>query len=338
MHRVDAIGVESWLAPVDQLRARLYRLLGPALGRYVRDRELRAAVIGVLGISTALVLAIGAPLWLLALGPIVLGVPHVMADLRYLWVQPGHHKRAAVWLLVVPLLAMAAYTAQVSWGLGAAAVALFAVPSTKRRRAIGIAVLLPLLWLSIRWTGPAQLIFAHGHNLIAVALWWAMYRRRSRWHWVVLTMFGGASVLIASGGVDTLIQSGMLSSLAGRDIAHHARYLAPWTTSTAAVRMVVLYAFAQSVHYVIWLRLVPEDARSRPSPRPFRSSYRALRAELGIWLLALATLAAVALAIWASIDLWSARDGYLRAAIFHGHLELAAAALLFAGGRAKRGA
>jgi hypothetical protein len=338
MPRADAIGVESLLAPADHLRARLYRLLGPALGRYVSDRELRGAVLGVIGISIALLLAVGAPLWLLALGPILLGVPHVMADLRYLWVQPGHHKRVAVWLLVVPLLGMAAYTAQVSWGLGAATLALFAVPSTKTRRAIGVAVLVPLTMLSIRWTGPSQLIFAHAHNLVAVALWWTMYRRGTRWHWLVLAMFVGASLFIATGSADPLIQAGMRSSLEGRSIAHHARHLAPWTTSTAAVRMVVLFAFAQSVHYAIWLRLVPEEARTRPSPRPFRSSYRALRSELGIWLLVLATVAALALAVWATMDLWSARDGYLRAAIFHGHLELAAAALLFAGGRAERGA
>jgi hypothetical protein len=84
---------------------------------------------------------------------------------------------------------------------------------------------------------------------------------------------------------------------------------------------------------------VPEEARERPSPRPFASSYHALKRELGGWLLGGAALSALALALWALIDLWAARDGYLRAAIFHGHLEIAAAALLWArGGATRRGA
>jgi len=87
------------------------------------------------------------------------------------------------------------------------------------------------------------------------------------------------------------------------------------------------------VHYVIWLRLVPEDDRSRVSPRTFRSSYRVLAGELGTPLLALAGLAALALAVWASVDLHAARDGYLALAGFHVVLELAAAALIFIEGR-----
>jgi hypothetical protein len=56
---------------------------------------------------------------------------------------------------------------------------------------------------------------------------------------------------------------------------------------------------------------------------------RALRDDLGAPILVLASLAAAALAVWAVVDLVAARNGYLRAAQFHGHLELAAAAFLW---------
>lgn len=98
-------------------------------------------------------------------------------------------------------------------------------------------------------------------------------------------------------------------------------------------RLILLFCFAQSVHYGVWLRLVPEDDRGRPTPRSYRASYRALVEELGAWALGLFAVAALGLAIWACVDLAEARDGYLRFARFHGSLELIAAGLLIVTGR-----
>jgi hypothetical protein len=336
VQRAASMGVEWLLEPMDGLRAELYRACGRWVVPWVRQRELRAALIGVASVVLALVLATTVPLWLLALGPIVLGVPHVLADLRYLWVQPGFHRRRLVWLLVVPAIVAGGVTGRVAWGLLAAALALLSVPSSWKRRALGLSVLLPLAALSFHWAALSTLVFAHLHNFIAVALWWAVWPRRGRWHHAVLLVFAAACILITAGAFDGAFTWGSAwfgSELAGRGLGHHARSLAPMTTPVFGARMVLLFAFAQSVHYAIWLRMVPEDARSRPSPRPFKSSYRALKRELGPLLLAVTTLAALAFALWAALDLWAARDGYLRAAVFHGHLELAAAALLFAGGK-----
>jgi molybdate transport system substrate-binding protein len=44
-------------------------------------------------VGTALI-----PLWMLALGPILLGVPHLLADLRYCVFRPGWHRQAAIWV------------------------------------------------------------------------------------------------------------------------------------------------------------------------------------------------------------------------------------------------
>ncbi len=326
--RVATALVAQSLAPLDALRAQLYRLCGRGLARWVRDRELRVAALGVASVAVALALSIRAPLWLLALGPIVLGVPHVLADVRYLWVQPRFHREPRVWWLVVPLIAAGAITADVLWGLLAAFAALFAVPSSWRRRAIGGAGLLPLVALSAGWPAQANLVFAHAHNLVALVLWWLLWPRRARWHFAVVALFAAAMLLVGAGAFD-----GALADLSGRHLRAHAASLAPFASGPWAARIVVSFAFAQAVHYAIWLRLIPEDARRRPSPRPFRSSFAALCRELGLPLLVFFGAGTLVFAVWALVDLWSARDGYLRAAIFHGHLELAAAALLFARGR-----
>jgi hypothetical protein len=87
------------------------------------------------------------------------------------------------------------------------------------------------------------------------------------------------------------------------------------------------------VHYSIWLRAVPEEDRAQPTPRSFARTFRALQSDFGRWPLLAAIAVAVGIAGWAAFDLAAAYDGYLRLAVFHGHLELAALALLFAEGR-----
>ena len=93
----------------------------------------------------------------------------------------------------------------------------------------------------------------------------------------------------------------------------------------------MLYAFGQSAHYLIWLRLMPEDDRPSPTPRSFTQSLRALHADVGGPLLWLALLGAIALVFWAfSHGIGNARDRYIDLAFFHGYLELVAASLLWA--------
>jgi hypothetical protein len=100
--------------------------------------------------------------------------------------------------------------------------------------------------------------------------------------------------------------------------------------------LVLLFGFAQAVHYGVWLRLIPEEDRPQPTPRTFASSFRALRQDLGPWLLGAGAAFATGLAMWAMIDLAQARAGYLRMALFHGYVEVAAAAFLFVEGRPRQ--
>jgi hypothetical protein len=170
-------------------------------------------------------------------------------------------------------------------------------------------------------------VFAHLHNVIAVALWWMWRPRGARLHWVPLVLFAAFSALLLAGAAQPLL------GLRGPGLAHHLRTLAPGAGTDLGVRLVLSFAFAQSVHYGVWLRLVPEEDRGRPTPRTFAASFRALQADLGTRTLVIFGAAALGLAIWAAFDLIAARAGYLRFAAFHGQLELAAFALLWAEGR-----
>jgi hypothetical protein len=271
----------------------------------VPERELRVAVVATFVIAMALALTASAPLWLLLASPIVLGVPHVLGDVRYLVMRPALHKRWRLWALVFAPLVWCFFGGGVRAGLVAMCGALLAARGRVAIRAAGIACALVLLVL-VMWVGRiADLAFAHAHNFIAVAIWWAWaWRRRvTRMHWLPLAVFAIGCALLLAGFAEPRIAAYPYTAGAA---------LVPLELATLGGRIVLLYAFAQAVHYAVWLCLVPEE-----DP----------------WLLAGGALASIALAAYAVVDVVLARETYLRLAIFHGHLELAAVALLFVEGR-----
>lgn len=328
------------LSRADAARGAILRALGP-VSRLIVPREARAAAWGVALLSVSLALTGLVPMWLLALGPIVWGVPHVLSDVRYLVVRTGDHRRAGVALPVLAGLGLAA----AGYGLRAAlsgiaiAVLLSGAPLA-RRLAVTCGV---LLCFALVHAAPreAALAFAHGHNLVALAFF-AAWPGRDRGRAARLAPLAVAALGIAlalSGALDgAMLRAHPLGSLRFDDLA---ATLAPADLlarlgaarpGELAGRLTLSFAFAQAAHYVVWLRLVPELARPSPTPRSFRQTYRALSRELGRVVLFSSALAALVFAVWATIDLATARTRYLEVAFFHGYLELAAAALFLSRG------
>ena len=327
-------GVDRLFAPLDLVRRAMYRSLVPWLGAWIRDRDVRIGIHGVSVVIGAFALALVAPLWLLALGPVILGVPHLLADVRYLVVRPGLHRRRAA-LPIGLLLALCTVLVDLRWGLLAVALAPLLATGSWRRKLL---VTLPFLalfaaaMLSLRET---QLALAHVHNLVAVALWVVLGTAlhppsvggsRARWVTVIPFVVGGAAILM--GAAD-----GWIGPALGPTITEHMRSLAPGLDPTWAVRWVVLFAYAQAVHYGLWLRVMPEVGRTRPAPRSWSASLRALRNDFGDRTLALFVLLTVGVAVWGVFDLVAARTGYLRLALFHGPLELALLGVVAVEGR-----
>jgi hypothetical protein len=324
---------EAALAPLDWIRLRLLRATMPLSSYFVGRRAERIALLGVVSILLALVGTAALPLWMLALGPIVLGVPHVLADVRYCVVRPGWHRRPALWVgVALPLLAVALLN-QPALGFAAVAGACAASDGPARRRVLGIAVAGAGATACVLTGATATLILVHLHNVVAVLLWWRWRGDDARLRALPVAAFVFGSLLIASGGLDHgfggLARVGPL----GEDLDIYLGSLAPGLEGALGLRLVLLYCFAQAVHYVIWLRLVPEDDRDRPSTRSFRASWRALVAELGLPALVITAALALGLAAWAVSDLAAARVGYLRAVGFHVFLELAVLASLWVSGR-----
>ena len=312
--------IVTLLTPADKLRAGLLRRSGPVGRKLIADRQLRINTLALAGISTSLAFTAGAPLWLLVVGPLVLGVPHLLADVRYLVVRPGLHRSGAWWLLcAAPLALMFAVSAP--W-VGALAV-LGGAAWSRARPWLWLAAL-ALLGLALARPDATTWVMLHLHNLVAVALWWT-WREGSRRRLIPVLAFAAVYAAILFGALDGLLIGAHTITRVPADVPRGALFSgiagglpAPWD-----VRVVASFAFAQSVHYMIWLRWIPEDDRRRYTPRPLLATYRALRDDFH--LVGLMVFAGLAAAIWALslVDLSEARDGYYRLAAFHAWLELA---------------
>lgn len=325
------------IAAADWLRRRWLRLLGGWARPLMTRRDVRVSVMFSAMIVSAAVATLVAPLWLLVLGPLIWGVPHLVSDLRYLVVRPGYHRRPWIWLLAGGPLLWTATGGDLVWGfVGAAAAALVTRAPLARRLAVVVVITAVAAFFHVLGhTG--DVVFAHTHNFVAVGLWWAWRPRSGHLHWIPLALLVAVSLfLVTEAAVSLTAATGGLDWFGGGMGPDYQTWrLSPGLHPELGLRLVLLFCFAQAIHYAIWLQLIPDDDRARATPPTFRASYEDLCTDMtraGVWL---AVLLALLLALWATYDLMHACHGYFRMARFHGHLELIAVAVLLLEGRAR---
>lgn len=289
-----------------------------------RPAPARDALVPLL-VAAALAGAMLAPLWLLLLLPLALGVPHVVGDLRVLWLQRTVSITTAQALAVAaPLLAMTALRAlamaghpspaafEVACGvLAVAAAAALGAPATAARRRLVAPVLL-LGLVAIAFPRATMLLLAHAHNLVAFAVFAGRARNRGGLAaTVVCYLAAWAVVLLAPGsGADGDVALGLRWSALTGD-------LAPGLDGAFADRLVRSFAFAQAVHYGLWTWTLP------------RARGTTLQTELGTRGLLVCIALSLLVPVLALQDPVAVRTGYLSLAIAHGWFELAALAFLF---------
>jgi hypothetical protein len=309
----------------DAIRAELASPPAPGI-------ETRAALL----IGASLAATVLAPLWLLLLAPLVLGVPHVVADVRWLVLRPGVERRV-LYAVALPLAGMTAlrvlavvgarpwFAPAVEVALGGAAIAgaALATDGAAGRRALALAGAAALVAAGLWRTSLTAVLLGHAHNLVALGLlltWWrAPLSRR-----IALALaYAGCATAIALGAGDSLtrLAGGFAAPSTGLDFAALTATLAPGLAATPALRVVLLFAFAQSVHYAIWLSLLPTAL----APRRALSS---LRTDVGTPALLAALALAVLVPLAGAFFPARTREIYLSLVLFHGWLELALIARL----------
>ena len=333
------LSLETLLWPVsvlDALRAKLLAALGSLATPIVRRPELRVALRGSVAVLLAMIGSLCLPLWILAVGPLVLGIPHLLADARYLVVRPGLQRSWRLQLGVGLPLLVCGLGAGMPAGLVALLGALVLGEGLPWRKVVGVlvvaAIAAPGLWQRDFYLH--ELLLAHLHNPIGVVIWLLWRSRQQRLHHLPLALYGLGALLIGAGALSPL-GFGLASApqSAGNALSFLRDALAPGLSETWGTRLLLLYCYAQMFHYSVWLQLVPEEDRARPTPRSFHQSVLALRADLSGLLLGGALVAMVGLWLWAVVDVWASRVAYFRLATFHGYLELCALGLWWVAGR-----
>jgi len=329
------------LTPLDALRSLVLRSLVPVAGRLYRDRPARITWGALLSIGLAFVLTVRMPVLLFSIGPLLLGVPHLLADLRYLVSRPRLHRQRAAWLVAVPIALSAVSTT--AMGMSAALLAALLAPAQhrwwRRRRAIALIASLAVTLAAYRWPRHAAYLVLHLHNLVPLALLsaYGVGRRGAR----LATLTVAALLLLLLGGaVDGMLIAGGQLRLPGTlSLEQMVAWTAPtaWLAPLPALRLAASFVFLQAVHYGLWIRLIPDAARERPGLRGFRSSARALVADVGPLVATGAMMMTGALLVIALLPgrggIETARIDYLSIARFHGYLEFAVATWMFTTGR-----
>lgn len=307
-------------APLDHLRLWVFRKLSPWIIPLIRDRSLRVCLTASVFFILAFFFAISAPLWQLLLGPIIWGIPHLIGDLRYLVLREGLERQLWFWILVcIPFVVFLWSYEPYFAMLGVVFSAFFSKRASWGK--VGI-IILSLFFLTLSWLDSRSFLFGflHLHNLIGIGIWWFWRKNRAIWEAIPLLLcFLGSIYLL------TQAPMSMATELfpARLDAEYFAYNLADFAEGEWRFRWVSLYAFLQSAHYIVWVRLIPEEARKQYTPRSFQKSLRALRDDFGSWIFWGTAIAMIGLLVWAFFDGQQARSSYLHLIAFHGFLELA---------------
>lgn len=278
-------------------------------------------------VSAAALAAVLLPLHVLLVGPILLGVPHVVGDLRALVLQkPGGFggKTAlaslaalgAMTALRVATIAGAQLPPQLELGAGVLAVLLAILVGSRasRRRTLALAASLTLGGIALAWPRTSTLLLAHAHNFIAVFLWLALARGSARSRGSLLAYaLAFAAVLVLPHSAPENLGEFRWSELAST--------LAPGLDGDSAERVVRSFAFAQLVHYALWC-----------GPLPLAKGSSLLR-EAGRAGVALVIVACAALPLAGLFDAAATRSTYLSLVVAHGWLELALIGFLVSRGK-----
>ena len=295
-----------------------------------------ATLVRIAGLAVLCAATLIAPALLLVWMPIVLGVPHVASDIRFLVLPLPRRQvmlavgacaalvtlKAASLVSGVPLLRFEMVVVA-AWLLAMLALDR---PVTKRSHALERHAPRPrkrteAMWLVAMIAGfaivalPIQfaIIAAFLHNVVAVVAWCVVKRPARRHALAVIAAIGAAVALL-------ILVGPAVAAFTGGDAS-------PWLTIDKAASvmfggvplptargLMIGFAFMQAVHYAIWLDWIPRGA---PLSSDAVSSTK--RARLAGMAVAGATLAVIGAAL---VDAAWARTTYLALATFHIYLEL----------------
>ncbi len=304
-------------------------------------------VIGMLGVAAlALLLATRAPLATTVLGLIAFGVLHNVLEIRYVAGRfaPVLSGRFLALLIIVISGIVVCRLATGFWPgpgrfaeivLGFTVLAVGAVfgirtlPAARSPRGVliiaGILVLLAMGALaSLAFPAYYFVVLTHLHNLVPLVFLWEWARRiphrgaRAAFRLTQVLWIVVLPLVILAGGFDRIVADGpgIVQRFVGAGSAVVSAATPPALLQTMGIRFLVVFAFMQTMHYVVWVgflpRFAPDATASFESRVPWLRGRRAWALGLGGG----AVLAAVFLT-----DYFQGKAIYGAIASYHAYLE-----------------
>jgi hypothetical protein len=310
--------LEYATTPFDLVRGPTLRFLTRSgfLKNILSRRDTRVAALGTVQVLLLFGITLRWPVALYFLGPVVFGVVHLAADVRYLVfrVTPPRLLLLASVALAVGLtavrLCVGLNVASITLGaridiiLGAIWVGLALVlrlGSAPRKLALAAPLFVTGTTVMVMYAVEFDLAITQLHNLVAFAMWFALFRRRLTWTVIPLVLVVVATAILLSGASLPWTQHhGGLVAFGLRAARLGSGFL-PGVTPRVASTVACTFVFLQSVHYAIWTGWIPQDSLRGEGTPTFRMTARSLLADFGPVALACvvcATLGFAALACW----------------------------------------
>lgn len=327
---------------LDDARRALYRLTlrRPALRGWLLNRHRRLLLLSSVSALVAFLLALRFPLVSLWFGAAVLGVPHIVGGVRHTVVARRVSLGAllcagAIFSVSVFHVATATHFSAATWSAvsvamcGAVAAELIAA----RRRLLFVIPIAATAVAMSRFPFTALVLLTHVHALCSVAFFLLAARKAGHRLWPFALLVAGCIIAAAAGLLDSWMPDFPFIPASARDSLLSEIYgLAPNLDGDRLKRLVFIYAFGQSLHYAVWIRLMPEVDRVTPVPKPLRAQLALLRRDFGRAFLPMVVLC-IAAAILLLLGGGAARETYFALGFFHFALEGAALARLASRGR-----
>jgi hypothetical protein len=337
---------------LDTLRSKVlkFSLQAQVLKQLFLNRSNRVFLLFSLAFIFYLSASLFFPLWVLFLGPIIWGVPHLISSLRYTNLNFDKKKKYrlhafqfSAWALVfvyrfcIDILKIDLFWAEYtllfeSFVLMSSFIfQTYVVKRWSMNSFIYFLFFSGLILSTYYFTIETALLALIGHNYVPLIAWYKSCQNKNdtKIFAYASLLFITTSVLILKGAFDglytLLAPSGHINFLNW----DYSEVIAPFVRENYDYqfwfRVVVLYAFSQALHYFIWLKAIPENFQQSEHSPSFRWSYLKLSNDFGSSsVLLLGLLILFSSGIWLVYEFQVARLVYFGLASYHGFMEISA--------------
>ncbi len=362
--------VEALARPLDLLRAKILRhsVKIEALRHIFVERSLRNNVTVAFSLILNALLMIFCPLWMLMIAPSLLGMLHLIESLHAFHDVAAPHefksdaarkKNINRGLLIFCVgFFLLRITLEFSRAMMYGDIAVLLVKNLRlfdclivamaffycsfiyrlkiHKFFIGLSILSSALYFLLAGPSLVWSFFIFSHNFMAFVFWYfyAPSRKEKNSAIIALGVFGLLHVAVLSKFGDNFFLHAInqrATGAFGYDFATISIKLFPDNYDLLFARKIVsLLCFGQGVHYLLWIRVIPDCRFEKKATMPFRTKFKKLRTDFGT-LLSSALVIVVAIFLLAPLFLRFnvINDLFFALAFFHIYAEFLA--FLFAG-------